>query len=249
MSATLGSINPLRYRGYVYDVDTELFYLQSRYYSPETGRFLNADAYTSTGQGLLGNNMFAYCVNNPVCFYDPSGDSASVLLLFCITGAIINVLTTFIGAVVTGQSYSALDGLVAAAAGAACVFDPILGGLISGIYTTIMSYQNGADLWAALLAGGFAGVLTTLGIGNLAALEKTLANLGVQAFVDLVFCTSYNSMSAAVYKAVTGDEPTKINPQNPERIAPHIPESPAPGSNGGGGGAISGPITNYCYPL
>ena len=67
--------NPLRYRGYVYDQETELYYLQSRYYSPEQGRFLNADALVSTGQGPLGNNMFAYCGNNPVNRVDPTGEA------------------------------------------------------------------------------------------------------------------------------------------------------------------------------
>ena len=38
----LSSINPLRYRGYVYDEDTTLYYLQTRYYDPQTGRFINA---------------------------------------------------------------------------------------------------------------------------------------------------------------------------------------------------------------
>ena len=65
--------NPLRYRGYVYDTVTSFYYLQSRYYDPEIGRFINADIYTSTGQGLLGNNMFAYCNNNPTNAMDPSG--------------------------------------------------------------------------------------------------------------------------------------------------------------------------------
>ena len=68
----IGRLNPLRYRGYVYDQETQLYYLQSRYYNPEWGRFLNADALVSTG-GLLGNNMFAYCGNNPVTRYDPTG--------------------------------------------------------------------------------------------------------------------------------------------------------------------------------
>ena len=47
--------------------------MQSRYYDPEMGRFISADAYASTGQGWLGNNMFAYCNNNPVSGYDSSG--------------------------------------------------------------------------------------------------------------------------------------------------------------------------------
>ncbi len=78
LASTLGQYNPLRYRGYVYDVDTGLYYLQSRYYNPEIGRFINADGYTSTGQGLLGNNMFAYCLNNPIMFHDPQGSVAIV---------------------------------------------------------------------------------------------------------------------------------------------------------------------------
>jgi len=73
LATTIGTLNPLRYRGYVYDPETQLYYLQSRYYDPEIGRFLNADAFTSTGQGLLGNNMFAYCNNNPVGYEDASG--------------------------------------------------------------------------------------------------------------------------------------------------------------------------------
>ena len=73
LADTLGALNPLRYRGYVYDTETGLYYLQSRYYNPEWGRFINADAFVSTGQGILGNNMFAYCENNPVNRYDPSG--------------------------------------------------------------------------------------------------------------------------------------------------------------------------------
>ena len=70
--------NPFRYRGYYYDTDTGLYYLQSRYYNPKWGRFLNADGYVSTGMGLLGHNMYAYCGNNPVMGYDPTGEIAIV---------------------------------------------------------------------------------------------------------------------------------------------------------------------------
>ncbi len=73
MASTLGTYNPLRYRGYVYDTETGLYYLQSRYYDPELGRFINADGFVSTGQGIIGNNMFAYCGNNPVLYIDYSG--------------------------------------------------------------------------------------------------------------------------------------------------------------------------------
>lgn len=76
MASSLGATNPLRYRGYVYDEETELYYLRSRYYDPEIGRFINADGLVSTGQGLLGNNMFAYCLNSPVLYIDTDGRTA-----------------------------------------------------------------------------------------------------------------------------------------------------------------------------
>ena len=74
LASTVGQINPFRYRGYYYDTETGWYYLQTRYYDPEVGRFINADGYVSTGQGIIGNNMFAYCGNNPVMHSDPSGN-------------------------------------------------------------------------------------------------------------------------------------------------------------------------------
>ena len=70
---TLATLNPLRYRGYFYDDETGFYYLQSRYYDPEVGRFINSDGYISTGTGMLGYNMFAYCDNNPVLLQDSTG--------------------------------------------------------------------------------------------------------------------------------------------------------------------------------
>ena len=65
----------VRYRGYYYDSETGLYYLQSRYYDPETGRFLNADDvnYLGATKTLLSYNAFAYCENDPVNKVDPSG--------------------------------------------------------------------------------------------------------------------------------------------------------------------------------
>ena len=74
---TVGKLNPFRYRGYVYDEETGLYYLQSRYYDPFTGRFLNADVYTDTESGTpLSTNMFAYCENNAINKSDDEGKDA-----------------------------------------------------------------------------------------------------------------------------------------------------------------------------
>ncbi|MEG0307613.1 MAG: RHS repeat-associated core domain-containing protein [Clostridium sp.] len=65
--------NPYRYRGYRYDNETGYYYLQSRYYTPEMGRFINADDIIGQTGDILGHNIFGYCKNNPA---DMSDDSA-----------------------------------------------------------------------------------------------------------------------------------------------------------------------------
>ena len=67
--------NPLRYRGYIYDNETGFYYLQSRYYDPVVGRFINADGvgYLGATGTFLSFNLFAYCENNPVMGWDRFG--------------------------------------------------------------------------------------------------------------------------------------------------------------------------------
>ena len=69
-------INPIRYRGYYYDTETGLFYVGSRYYDPGTGRFVNADGILGVNNDMSTYNLFAYCSNNPVNRFDPSGFKA-----------------------------------------------------------------------------------------------------------------------------------------------------------------------------
>ena len=67
-------MNPFRYRSYYYDTDTKLYYLHSRYYDPELGRFISPDniGYLEP-ESINGLNLFAYCSNNPVNYFDPNG--------------------------------------------------------------------------------------------------------------------------------------------------------------------------------
>ncbi len=73
MAGTLGVHNPFRYRGYVFDLDTGLYYLRSRYYNPKWGRFINADVVLGKRGALLSHNLFAYCGNEPIIRVDPTG--------------------------------------------------------------------------------------------------------------------------------------------------------------------------------
>ena len=67
LASTVGAKNPIRYRGYYYDTETELYYLNSRYYDPETGRFISPDVVAE------GGNLYTYCTNDPVNRSDDSG--------------------------------------------------------------------------------------------------------------------------------------------------------------------------------
>ena len=70
--------NPFTYRGYYYESSLNMYYLGTRYYDPYNCRFISADGYISTGQGILGNNMYAYCNNNPVMYVDPTGEFLTI---------------------------------------------------------------------------------------------------------------------------------------------------------------------------
>ena len=94
--ASLGFANPLRYRGYVYDTETGLYYLQSRYYNPQWGRFISADSLdvlTATPMSLTDKNLFAYCDNNPVMREDERGS-------FWFVSIVVGLATQYVGDVI-----------------------------------------------------------------------------------------------------------------------------------------------------
>ena len=164
----IGTLNPFRYRGYYLDTETNLYYLQSRYYDAYTGRFINADGQLNGG--LLGYNLFAYCENNPVMYVDPTGESVLIALLI---GAAIGAVSLFAitmcvdymddGEIFNG-SVSAVDYVCNTAAGAllgvaAGLFLPEIGALLAG--------GTGA---ASFLVGGEVAVVVaaeTISVGSI----------------------------------------------------------------------------------
>ena len=183
-NTTLGNLNPFRYRGYYYDTETGLYFLQTRYYDPETGRFLNRDAVTYADPETIGGlNLYAYCLNNPVMYVDPSGH----LVISALIGIIAGVLTgatisgLFAGANASnGESFGSaflggfLNGLIsgiglaaglAVAAigtvpsliigGAVALSGGFMGGFLGNSVTQLISYGN-VD-WKI---SGFAGVIS-----------------------------------------------------------------------------------------
>ena len=87
---SIGHLNPFRYRGYYFDEESGLYYLNSRYYDPETGRFISPDILTildETKGQINGLNLYMYCNDNPIMYYDPSGHIA-FFVITAIIGAI-----------------------------------------------------------------------------------------------------------------------------------------------------------------
>ncbi len=73
LSSTGTAKNPIRYGGYEFDEETGYYYLKSRFYDPKTARFLQEDTYRGTTMDPLSLNLYAYCHNNPVVYWDPTG--------------------------------------------------------------------------------------------------------------------------------------------------------------------------------
>lgn len=150
LASTLGTFNPLRYRGYVYDTETGLYYLNSRYYNPVWGRFINADnAISGSGESVNGYNLFAYCFNNPVNMEDQTGNWPKWLEKVAKAVAVAAVVVTAV--VVVAVATAGTGGAALAAAGIA--FGTSCGGLVGGIANEKKkeSFING---WAGGAANG-----------------------------------------------------------------------------------------------
>ena len=89
-SDNIGILNPFRYRSYYYDTETDLYFLKTRYYDPEIGRFTTIDdiSYLDS-ESINGLNLYAYCLNNPIMYIDFTGCSIIATLIFIGVTAII----------------------------------------------------------------------------------------------------------------------------------------------------------------
>ena len=178
----IGNLNPFRYRGYYYDTETGLYFLQTRYYDPEVGRFLNRDSVQyADPETINGLNLYAYCLNNPVEYVDPTGHIVISSLLVAIAGIIAGATMSglFAGANASeGESFGSaflggfLNGLLrgvglaagrAVAAigtipslvvgGALALSGGFMGGFLGNAVTQAISYGD-VDWKVSAIAGG-----------------------------------------------------------------------------------------------
>ena len=146
-STNIANSNPFRYRGYYYDTETKLYYLQTRYYDPDTGRFINADAFTSTDiSGALSANMFAYCENNPVMRDDPTGEVWTIAVKMLV-GAAVSMASYAREQSIAGEKIDIKGLAMSAAEGAVTAITPTkISTAISAATTFYKSVRAGNDL-------------------------------------------------------------------------------------------------------
>lgn len=158
LADTVGEQNPIRYRGYYYDTETGLYYLNSRYYDPETGRFISADVQAENG------NLYAYCQNDPVNLTDESGYLSKLWK---------RIIKIAIGVVATVAAVA----ITVATGGAAL---PVVGGVIAstlisgGIAAGVTALQGGSK--EDILEAGIDGLCDGLMWGGIFALGGSIIN-------------------------------------------------------------------------
>ena len=177
LTSGVGVLNPFRYRSYYYDEETDLYYLQTRYYDPEVGRFISQDDVSYLApDSINGLNLYAYCSDNPVMNVDPMGTSewwewlllgvaSALAVAFVVVGTFFTggILGGLLGSVLVGAGLGFLGGVSAsfvAQGGNLFSFDPMKGlssGLIGAAIGAISGFFSGYISMAGKLAGQWAG--------------------------------------------------------------------------------------------
>ena len=150
-ASTVGAANPIRYRGYYYDTETGFYATGTRYYDPVVGRFINADTtdvLEVDQDSMVENNLFAYCLNNPINMADDTGELAWFVAA-AIGGALFDTAAYLIGCAVTGQKATWAGAGKAALTGAITgVAFGALGKGVKAITTAAKATKAGAKIFS-----------------------------------------------------------------------------------------------------
>ena len=228
ISRFIAQKNPFRYRSYYYDIETGLYYLNSRYYDPELGRFINADDVSMldiTKITLNGLNLYSYCLNNPINQVDENGDIPNWLKW--LLGALVIVLAAALtvvsagGFAAAGAAFAGALGIGSAAGGmtgflAGVTIGAITAGAIGVVSGGISSVINGGSFWdgaadgfmwgvaGGALGGGFGALFN--GVGTLFSISgRAVGSIPQIIGQSLIYTGTYIAQSYA-----NGQKPTFI---------------------------------------
>ena len=153
---TIGLLNPLRYRGYFYDTDLGFYLLETRYYDPETGRFINADGVVDT-QNVNNTNLYAYVANDPVNNKDVDGNFVHPAVVGAVIGGIAGGVSAYLKYRKTTSNKKRLVAKVAWGVAKGAVSGAVMGALgVSALkYASKLKYAKTALIAAKAAIQGF----------------------------------------------------------------------------------------------
>lgn len=172
----LGSLNPFRFKGYVYDEESGLYYLTTRYYDPEIGRFLTPDNLEQLDpEKAAGLNLYVYCNNDPVLFFDPEGEmgmaQGTALLILGIVAALTMALMiplqipVMVGGAILGSCFS---------------------GMATLAFMDDLTLDTADDLIISMLFGAVGGILGASGLGVIATAASNFGLAFLESSVTMV---------------------------------------------------------------
>ena len=161
----IGNLNPFRYRSYYYDTETKLYFLKTRYYAPEVGRFISPDSIEYLDpETINGLNLYAYCGNNPVMYTDPNGTAKWWQWFLFGVGAALVVAAAIVLTVASGGTAGGLIGAIAIGAAKGALIGAAVGSAVGIAGGAIYAGVTGADMGQSILSGFLIG----FGIGAIA---------------------------------------------------------------------------------
>ncbi len=223
LASGIATANPFRYRGYYYDEETGLYFLQTRYYDPEVGRFISQDDVTYLDpEHINGLNLYAYCCNNPVMNVDPTGTSWWSRFWKSVAGAIVKIVVGVVAIAALGVA-SVLTG----GAAAAIFTGAFIGAAAGGLSSSIIAISTGQSLTefansflSGVVIGGITGAISGIGtpVGVLATSlgAKSLLSAATKSvFQATIFQVGANAIIGGtaylVDCAKNGQKPTWVD--------------------------------------
>ena len=187
-TTNIGILNPFRYRSYYFDVETGLYYLQTRYYDPEVGRFLNIDSLDyADPETINGLNLYAYCNNNPILYVDPTGHAWWHWLIAAAAVVVLAAATAIsAGGVLLGASAISAATIGTTAVGASAV-------------TTTLAYATVGAGVALAASGVYAGITATEN-----GIKSGSISTAVNDFFDYGETALYSTLAGGLYGSGAG---------------------------------------------
>ena len=178
--------NPIRYRGYYYDTETSLYYLKTRYYDPEVGRFMTIDGIEYLDpETINGLNLYAYCGNNPVMNIDPEGKAfLTIFLITLVAGVVIGGTIAGVKGYKNGERGWGLVKTIAKGS--------FKGGIIGG-FAAVLIYalpEIGSFLGASLGFGGLALAESGAAAVSLTSAQAIMAGIAALSGLGLMFSST-----------------------------------------------------------